>query len=59
MILTWVPIVIASVWSCVRHRDVAVRGRDVVDLAVADPDRARGHLLETGDHAQQRGLAAA
>jgi hypothetical protein len=29
-----------------------------VDRPVTDPDDARGHLLEAGDHAQERGLAA-
>jgi hypothetical protein len=41
------------------HGDVAVLGRHVVDHAVADGDLAAGDLLEPGDHAQQRGLAAA
>ena len=40
------------------HRDVAVLGTEVVDLAVADRDRALGDVLEPGEHAQRRGLAA-
>ena len=35
------------------------RGRHVGDVPVADQDPALGHLLEPGDHAQQRRLAAA
>ena len=41
------------------HRDVAVARRQVGDVAAADRDRPRGHLLEPGDHAQERRLAAA
>ena len=41
------------------HRDVAVLGMHVVDELVADPDAAVGDLLEPGDHAQRRRLAAA
>jgi hypothetical protein len=41
------------------HGDVAVLGREVGDVAAADGDGAGGHLLEPGDHAEQRGLAAA
>ena len=41
------------------HRDVAVPRREPRHLALADPDLALGHLLEAGDHAQQRRLAAA
>ena len=41
------------------HRDVAILGRDVVDDAVADPQRAAGDLLESGDHPQAGRLAAA
>ena len=41
------------------HRDVAVAGREPGDLTVADPDVTLGHLLEAGDHPQQRRLAAA
>ena len=41
------------------HRDVAVAGREPGDLALADPDVALGHLLEAGDHPQQRRLPAA
>ena len=40
------------------HRDVALFRRHVVDAAVADADLARADLLEAGDHAQQRRLAA-
>ena len=41
------------------HRDVALLRRHVVDDAVADADLAAGDLLQPGDHAQQRRLAAA
>ena len=41
------------------HRDVAVLGLELVDQALADPDLAAGDLLEAGDHAQGRALAAA
>ena len=41
------------------HGDVAVAGRDVVHDPIADPDLAGGDRLEPGDHAEQRGLAAA
>ena len=41
------------------HGDVAVLGRDIVDDAFADADGAAGDLLQPGDHAQRRGLAAA
>jgi hypothetical protein len=41
------------------HRDVAVAWRQVVDLPLADPDLALAHVLESRDHAQHRGLAAA
>ena len=41
------------------HRDVAVLGRDVVDDAVADPQRAVADLLEARDHPQAGGLPAA
>jgi hypothetical protein len=40
------------------HGDVSVHRRHVVDHAIPDPDRALGHLLEAGDHQQDRGLAA-
>ena len=40
------------------HGDVAVARRDVVDDAVADPEHALGDVLEPGDHAQRRRLAA-
>ena len=41
------------------HRDVAILGRDVVDDAIADPERAVADLLETGDHPEAGRLAAA
>jgi hypothetical protein len=41
------------------HRDVAVLGREVGDVAVADADRTAVDVLETGEHAQRGGLAAA
>ena len=41
------------------HRDVAVPRREIGHVAPADRDRAAGHLLEPGDHAQQRRLPAA
>ena len=41
------------------HRDVAMARREVGDVAPADRDLARGHLLEAGDRAEQRRLAAA
>ncbi len=41
------------------HGDVAVFRRQVVDDVTADIDVARGHFLESGDHAQRRRLAAA
>jgi hypothetical protein len=41
------------------HGDVAVLGLDPVDEPAADADLATRHLLEPGDHAQERGLAAA
>jgi len=41
------------------HRDVAVLGRHVVDHPAADRDGAAGDLLQAGDHAQRRRLAAA
>ena len=40
------------------HRDVALFGRDVVDDAIVDLDRALRHRLESGDHPQRRRLAA-
>ena len=40
------------------HRDVAVPRRHVVDDAVADLDHALGDVLEAGEHAQGRRLAA-
>ena len=36
-----------------------ILGRQVGDVAVADQDLARVDLLEAGEHAQGRGLAAA
>ena len=41
------------------HRDVAVLGRQVGDVAVADADRAAVDVLEAGEHPQRGGLAAA
>ena len=41
------------------HRDVAVLGRDIVDLSVTDPDLTVRGLFEPGDHAQASGLTAA
>ena len=41
------------------HRDLALRGLEIVDAALADENVARGHAVEPGDHAQQRRLAAA
>jgi len=41
------------------HGDVAVLGRHVVDHVAADRDVAAADLLEPGDHAQGRALAAA
>ena len=41
------------------HRDVAVGRRQLGDLAIADRDRPVRDLLEAGDHAKQRRLAAA
>ena len=41
------------------HRDIARAGRQVVDDTVADPNVALADLLEAGDHAQRRRLAAA
>ena len=39
------------------HRDVAVLGRQVGDVAVTDPDLAAVDLFEAGEHAQRGGLA--
>ena len=33
-------------------------GGSVGDVPVADPDRARRHVLQAGEHAQRGGLAA-
>ena len=41
------------------HGNVAVLGRDVVHELAVDDELAAGDLLQTGDHAQGRGLAAA
>ena len=41
------------------HGDVAVLRRHVVDDVAADQDLAAGDVLEAGDHAQRRRLAAA
>ena len=41
------------------HRDVALARRDVVDDALADPDRARRQRLEPGEQPQRRRLARA
>jgi hypothetical protein len=41
------------------HGDVSVARRDVVDDLVADAQLALGDLLEAGEHAQRRRLAAA
>ena len=41
------------------HAEPAVARLEVVDHAAVDPDLARGRILEAGDHAQRRGLAAA
>jgi hypothetical protein len=40
------------------HCDVAAPRREVGDLAVADPDLTGGHVLEAGEHPQERRLAA-
>ena len=40
------------------HRDVAVAGSGVGDVFFADPHRAFSDVLEAGNHAQQRRLAA-
>src|SRR4029078_2305611 len=39
------------------HRDVAVTWRQLGDVSTVDEDRSRGHLLEPGDHPQERRLA--
>ena len=41
------------------HGDVAILGRQVVDHLAADADLAGRDVLETGQHSQQRRLAAA
>ena len=41
------------------HGDAALRGRHVVDQLAGDLQLAAGDLLEAGDRAQQRRLAAA
>ena len=40
------------------HRDIAILRRDVVDDALADPERAVADLLEAGDHPEAGRLAA-
>ena len=41
------------------HAEAAVARLEIVDDASVDADLARGRILEAGDHAQRRGLAAA
>ena len=41
------------------HRDVALLGREVGDVAVADEDRPGVDLLEAGEHPQRRRLSGA
>jgi hypothetical protein len=41
------------------HRDVAVLGRQVRDVALADADRTAVDVLEPGEHPQRGGLPAA
>src|SRR5439155_19264378 len=41
------------------HGDVALLRAELVDHTLADADRARRGLLETGDQAEHRGLPAA
>ena len=41
------------------HAEAAVARLEVVDHAAVDADFAGGRILEAGDHAQRRGLAAA
>jgi hypothetical protein len=41
------------------HRDVARARRQIGHVASADPDATARRLLEPGDHAQERRLAAA
>ena len=41
------------------HRDVARAWWQLGDIAVVDPDRARGHVLEPRKHSEQRRFAAA
>ena len=41
------------------HRDAALRGGDAGNLPPADETLPGGNLLESRDHAQKRGLAAA
>ena len=48
--------------ECVLLKDGVHRppvGRQPLDLLAVEKDRARGHVLQPRDHAQQRGLAAA
>jgi hypothetical protein len=41
------------------HGDAAIGRLDIVDDLAADVDLAAGDILQSGDHPQQRGLAAA
>ena len=41
------------------HRDVTILRGDLVHDPVTDPDSSLADLLEPGDHAERRGLAAA
>ena len=41
------------------HAEIAVARLEIVDDAPVDADFARSRILETGDHAQRRRLAAA
>jgi hypothetical protein len=41
------------------HREPALAGRRLRHIDAVDHDRARGHILEPGDEAEQGGLAAA
>src|SRR5213082_2450652 len=48
--------------QCVRlehHRETALRGRYLVDTLAVDQELAFADTLESGDHAQERRLAAA
>ena len=48
-----------SAWRLEHHAEPAVARLEIVDHAAVDADLARGRVLEAGDHAQRRGLAAA